>query len=174
MSVRRSSGRAVLSLTRALSTEDVLASTDVKGFPIVASKSSKALSGYIGRTELRYVLGVFLLHTDLISGTHSILDKAQHMGDVSPETPCSFSRQASDQEDFVLSGVTSGSALGAEEDVAVELLETTSSNDVLKLWPWVNQVRSLYSACYIIDLRVTRDTSHRVCTVAPRDRNAAF
>jgi chloride channel 3/4/5 len=68
------------------------------------------------------------------------LDKAQHMGDVSPETPCSFSRQASDQEDFVLSGVTSGSALGAEEDVAVELLETTSSNDVLKLWPWVNQV----------------------------------
>jgi len=102
--------------------EDVLASTDVKGFPILASKSSKALSGYIGRTELRYVL-----------------DKAQHMGDVSPETPCSFSRQASDQEDFVLSGVTSGSALGAEEDVAAELLETTASNDVLKLWPWVNQ-----------------------------------
>ena len=63
------------------------------------------------------------------------------MGDVLPETPCSFIRQASDQEDFVLSGVTSGSALGVEEDVAVELLETTASNDVLKLWPWVNQVR---------------------------------
>ncbi|KAF9227018.1 Cl-channel protein [Gyrodon lividus] len=102
--------------------EAVLTSTDVKGFPIVASKSSRALSGYIGRTELRYVL-----------------DKAQHMGDVTPETPCSFSRQASDQEDFVLSGITSGSALGAEEEVAVELLETTASNDVLKVWPWVNQ-----------------------------------
>ncbi|KAF8554241.1 hypothetical protein OG21DRAFT_1462931 [Imleria badia] len=102
--------------------EDVLASTDVKGFPIVASKSSKALCGYIGRAELRYVL-----------------DKTQHMGDVLLETPCSFIRQASDQEDFVLSGVTSGSALGVEEDVAVELLETTASNDVLKLWPWVNQ-----------------------------------
>ncbi|KIJ60010.1 hypothetical protein HYDPIDRAFT_99474, partial [Hydnomerulius pinastri MD-312] len=102
--------------------EDVLASTDVKGFPIVASKSSRALAGYIGRTELRYVL-----------------DKAQHMGDVTPETPCSFSRQASDQEDFVLSGVTSGSALGAEEEVATELLETTASDDVLKVWPWVNQ-----------------------------------
>ncbi|KAF8837685.1 hypothetical protein BDN67DRAFT_1026839 [Paxillus ammoniavirescens] len=102
--------------------EGVLASTDVKGFPIVASKSSQVLSGYIGRTELRYVL-----------------DKAQHMGDVTAETLCSFSRQASDQEDFVLSGVTSGSALGAEEDVAVELLETTASNDVLKVWPWVNQ-----------------------------------
>ena len=44
---------------RALPTEDVLASTDVKGFPILASGSSKALSGYIGRTELRYVLGIF-------------------------------------------------------------------------------------------------------------------
>jgi hypothetical protein len=61
MSVGRSSDQAVLSFTRALSTEDVLASTDVKGFPIVASKSSKALSGYIGRAELRYVLGIFFL-----------------------------------------------------------------------------------------------------------------
>lgn len=114
----------------------------MKGFPIVASKTSKALSGYIGRTELRYVLGICFLQTRPISGTHRIVDKAQHMGDVLPETPCSFSRQASDQEDFVLSGVTSGSALGAEEDDAVELLETTASNDVLKLWPWVNQVRT--------------------------------
>lgn len=81
------------------------------------------------------------MHSRLIRGTRRVLDKTQHMGDVSPETPCSFSPQASDQEDFVLSGVTSGSALGAEEDVAVELLETTASNDVLKLWPWVNQVR---------------------------------
>ena len=37
--------------------EDILCSTDVKGFPIVASKPSHMLSGYIGRTELRYVLG---------------------------------------------------------------------------------------------------------------------
>jgi len=79
---------------------------------------------------------------DLFSQTYRVSDKAEHMGDVSPETPCSFSRQASDQEDFVLSGVTSGSALGVEEDVAVELLETTASNDALKLWPWVNQVRA--------------------------------
>lgn len=121
--------------------EDVLASTDVKGFPIVASKSSKALSGYIGRTELRYVLGTFFSCRPNLRNDDLILsDKAQHMGDVLPATLCSFSRQASDQEDFVLSGVTSGSALGAEEDVAVELLETTASNAVLKLWPWVNQV----------------------------------
>ncbi|KAH7912423.1 chloride channel [Hygrophoropsis aurantiaca] len=102
--------------------EDLLGSTSVKGFPIVTSESTRTLAGYIGRAELRYVL-----------------DKAQNMGDVSPDTPCSFTRQASDQDDFVLSGVTSGSALGAEEEVATELLETTASNDVLKIWPWVNQ-----------------------------------
>ncbi|KIM69533.1 hypothetical protein SCLCIDRAFT_1207982 [Scleroderma citrinum Foug A] len=107
---------------RVCDVEDILCSTDVKGFPIVASKPSHMLSGYIGRTELRYVL-----------------DKAQHMGDVTPDTQCSFNRQASDQEHDVLSGVGSGSALGAEEEVAAELLETTASNDVLKLWPWVNQ-----------------------------------
>ncbi|KAI6121899.1 chloride channel [Pisolithus sp. B1] len=101
--------------------EQILSSTDVKGFPIVASKSSRVLSGYIGRPELRYVLG-------------------RHTGDITLETECSFDRQGSeDQDDYVLSNVASGSALGAEEEVAAELLETTGSNDVLKLWPWVNQ-----------------------------------
>ncbi|KAH7889103.1 chloride channel [Phlebopus sp. FC_14] len=71
--------------------EDILASTDVKGFPIIASKSSPTLVGYVGRTELRYVL------------------------------------------------VTSGSPLDAEDEIAIQLLETTSSNNILSLWPWVNQ-----------------------------------
>lgn len=62
------------------------------------------------------------------------------MGDISPSTPCAFTRGASDQEDFVLSDMTSGSALGVEEDVATELIETSATIDVLKLWPWVNQV----------------------------------
>ncbi|KAG2148738.1 chloride channel [Suillus bovinus] len=102
--------------------ERLLASTNVKGFPIVASESSQTLVGYMGRTELRYVL-----------------DKAQNVGDISPSTPCAFNREASDQEDFVLSDMTSGSALGVEEDVATELIETSATIDVLKLWPWVNQ-----------------------------------
>lgn len=102
--------------------EQLLASTNVKGFPIVASESSQTLVGYMGRTELRYVL-----------------DKAQNVGDISPSTPCVFTREASDQEDFVLSDMTSGSALGVEEDEATELIETSATIDVLKLWPWVNQ-----------------------------------
>ncbi|KIK39991.1 hypothetical protein CY34DRAFT_807654 [Suillus luteus UH-Slu-Lm8-n1] len=102
--------------------EGLLASTNVKGFPIVDSESSQTLVGYMGRTELRYVL-----------------DKAQNVGDITPSTPCAFLREASDQEDFVLSDMTSGSALGVEEDLATELIETSATIDVLKLWPWVNQ-----------------------------------
>ena len=61
------------------------------------------------------------------------------MDNVSPETPWSFSPQASDQKDLVLLDMTSISSLDAIEDVVVELLGTTVSNDVLKLYPWVNQ-----------------------------------
>ncbi|EGO25898.1 hypothetical protein SERLADRAFT_355881 [Serpula lacrymans var. lacrymans S7.9] len=102
--------------------EEKLASSTVKGFPIINSDSSRLLVGYIGRTELRYVL-----------------DKAHKMGDIRPNTPCLFIREASDQEDLGLSGITSGPALGVEEEIATELIGTTASNDILKLWPWVNQ-----------------------------------
>jgi len=96
----------------------------------------------------------------------TISDKAQHMGDITPETQCSFNRQASDQEHDILSGVGSGSALGAEEEVAAELLETTASNDVLKLWPWVNQVTLTYLPSIINVL--SRNTLKTPLTVPPR------
>lgn len=44
--------------------------------------------------------------------------------------------------------MTSGSALGVEEEVARELIETSASIDVLKLWPWVNQVLSVALALW--------------------------
>lgn len=37
--------------------EEILSLTAVKGFPIIYSESLRTLMGYIGRTELRYVLG---------------------------------------------------------------------------------------------------------------------
>lgn len=89
-------------------------------------------------------------------------DKTQHMGDITPETQCSFDRQASDQE---LSSVGSGSALGAEEEVAAELLETTVSNDVLKLWPWVNQVIFTY---LLWSSTLSRNLLKTPFTVSPR------
>ncbi|KAF8058805.1 Cl-channel protein [Lyophyllum atratum] len=44
-------------LTESGMDEDLLASTDVKGLPIVSSDGLRHIVGYIGRTELRYVLG---------------------------------------------------------------------------------------------------------------------
>lgn len=32
--------------------------TDVKGFPVVSADEAEILLGYIGRGELRYVLGI--------------------------------------------------------------------------------------------------------------------
>ena len=37
--------------------EEILAQTDVKGFPIVSADGKNILMGFIDRTELRYVLG---------------------------------------------------------------------------------------------------------------------
>ncbi|KAG5221578.1 glycerol ethanol, ferric requiring protein [Salix suchowensis] len=45
--------------------ENIIATTEVKCFPIVASATSRTLSGYIGRTELRYVLAGNHDHDDL-------------------------------------------------------------------------------------------------------------
>lgn len=38
-------------------TEEILDNTDVRGFPIVSNDGRRTMMGYIGRTELRYVLG---------------------------------------------------------------------------------------------------------------------
>jgi len=99
--------------------EDKLASTQVKGFPIISSGSVRTLQGYIGRTELCYVL-----------------DNARELGDISPDKPCSF---MCDTTDHGVPGLSPGTAIGVEEDVAGEIIETTVSSDILKFWPWVNQ-----------------------------------
>jgi chloride channel 3/4/5 len=39
---------------------------------------------------------------------------------------------------------SSGLAIGVEEEVSAEILETTASHDVLQIWPWVNQAGLLF------------------------------
>jgi len=102
--------------------EEILSSTAVKGFPIIYSESLRTLMGYIGRAELRYVL-----------------DNARKRGNVSQHTECSFVRVATDRGVSGLSDSASGPAIGIEGEMAAELIDTTVGNDVLKLWPWVNQ-----------------------------------
>lgn len=52
--------------------EEVLENTSVQGFPIV--NEANILMGYIGRTELRYVLGAF----SLLPSIHSPFTHAPH------------------------------------------------------------------------------------------------
>ncbi|KAI0633604.1 Cl-channel protein [Trametes polyzona] len=102
--------------------ENILASTDVKGFPIVSPDNSRTLLGFIDRSELRYVL-----------------DKARNVQDVRANTPVSFAPDSEDVEEAEFSGLATGPAVGIDDEISMEIMETTARPDVLKLWPWVNQ-----------------------------------
>ena len=104
--------------------EEILERTDVKGFPIVSADATKTLMGYIGRAELRYVL-----------------DNAKKLGDISDDAACSFLRDLEGDHSIAgLSDSASGPAIGIEGALERELINTTLSSDILKLWPWVNLV----------------------------------
>ncbi|KAI0798565.1 Cl-channel protein [Irpex lacteus] len=100
--------------------EEVLENTSVQGFPIV--NEANILMGYIGRTELRY-----------------ILDKAKKVQGTRPDTLCSFAAEEHERDEIEFSGIATGPGVGVDDDLSMEMLETTASSDVLKLWPWVNQ-----------------------------------
>ncbi|TFK83399.1 Cl-channel protein [Polyporus arcularius HHB13444] len=102
--------------------DDILARTDVKGFPIISTDGRRILMGFIERTDLRY-----------------ILDKARNVQDVRPNTPVSFASDSEDHEEVEFSGIAAGPAVGIDEDISMEIMETTATPDVLKMWPWVNQ-----------------------------------
>ncbi|PFH49767.1 hypothetical protein AMATHDRAFT_4623 [Amanita thiersii Skay4041] len=96
--------------------EDMLSVTNVKGFPILTADGTRTLCGYIGRTELRYVL-----------------ERSRKQG-VDSETVCSFAREHNNNLD---SGPSSNIGLGGETPAG--FFETSMSQDKLKFWPWVNQ-----------------------------------
>ncbi|KAH9858868.1 Cl-channel protein [Lenzites betulinus] len=102
----------------------ILDHTDVKGFPIISADGNRTLLGFIDRTELLYVLDI---------------DKARSVQDVRPDTAVSFASDAEDEEEVEFSGIAAGPAVGIDDDLSLEIMETTTTPDVLKLWPWVNQ-----------------------------------
>ncbi|KAJ7045994.1 Cl-channel protein [Mycena alexandri] len=102
--------------------EATLAATEFKGFPLVSKDGSRLLGGYVGRTELLYVL-----------------ERSRKTQDIVPDTLCLFKADGGDGdlEDFDLGNALS---VGIEEDFAETIFEsTTSGQQQLKFWPWVNQ-----------------------------------
>lgn len=74
-------------------------------------------------------------------------DKARDYQDVQAGTPVSFAPDAEDEEEAEFSGMASGPAVGIDDELSLEIMETTATPDVLKLWPWVNQVRFCVLIC---------------------------
>lgn len=102
------------------------------------------MEGYIGRSEIEYVLSVLLypfIRSVLICGT----GKARRTRDVFPETLCTFTAES--VEEGVIRDPFTGTepALGIDEDEAENIVETSTPESVINMWPWINQVRlSIY------------------------------
>ncbi|KAG6920141.1 hypothetical protein DXG01_004907 [Tephrocybe rancida] len=113
--------------------EDILEATDVKGFPIVSTDGLEHIIGYIGRTELRYVLGLFML---LISKHAALIpphvDRAKKMPRVDDDTLCQFAARDPDHEG-------QSASFGIEEEAAgTSFFESALSQGGIRFWPWVN------------------------------------
>ncbi|KAJ6508108.1 Cl-channel protein [Mycena vulgaris] len=96
--------------------EATLAATESKGFPLVSADGTRVLGGYIGRTELLYVL-----------------ERSRKTQDIVPETPCVFTAEGGDLD---LGGAQS---VGIEEDFSETIFENTASGREIRFSPWVNQ-----------------------------------
>lgn len=86
------------------------------------------------------------------------LDKAERTQGISLETPCCFYSERTEREHMGLpESLTSGPALGLSDEESADILQNTASPDILKLWPWVNQVRKcellLDKPAYLSDRR---------------------
>lgn len=62
------------------------------------------------------------------------------MHDLTSDTPCSFTKDLDDQDSSELANLVTGPGVGMDEDLSIELIENTTTHDVVKFWPWVNQV----------------------------------
>ncbi|KAG8926196.1 glycerol ethanol, ferric requiring protein [Tulasnella sp. 418] len=109
--------------------EEKLDNTQVQGFPIVSPDSSRTLLGYIGRTELKYVI-----------------QKAKKTRLIRQDTLCTFAATAPpdqydqfDEDSHATTRLVDADLSGGiDEDDNVEMLATSSTSDVLNVSPWVN------------------------------------
>ena len=74
-----------------------------------------------------------------------MIDKSKNVQGTTQDTPCSFASEVDDHDEVEFSGIATGPGVGMDEDISMELMETTATHEVLKLWPWVNQVRPRYA-----------------------------
>ena len=78
-------------------------------------------------------------------------DRAKQLADLQPDTLCSFSPDPAEQPD------PRWSAICSDEDMALNLGYAVATPGIVRLWPWVNQVRH-----YTTPLRSDTRFSHYV------------
>lgn len=94
---------------------------------------------------------------DVHNHMSNVIEKARDIEGISRDTPCSFVPEREDHGEGELSGIAAGPGVGMDDDVSLEIIENTASSNVLKLWPWMNQVRSQNKSYWM----KTHDTSCR-------------
>ncbi|KEP51972.1 voltage-gated chloride channel protein [Rhizoctonia solani 123E] len=105
--------------------EEKLEHTSVQGFPIVSTDPQRILMGYIGRTELRYVIG-----------------KARRTREIHPSTLCNFEPSSVDEsQPYQIATDTDAvrEQAGVEEDDHAGITPLAASTDTMHFGPWVNQ-----------------------------------
>ncbi|KIJ49687.1 hypothetical protein M422DRAFT_777607 [Sphaerobolus stellatus SS14] len=102
--------------------ETLLEDTTVHGYPVVSNDGRRLLKGYIGRSEIEYVL-----------------KQTRLTRDISPEMPCTFTSDAVEGVIPDLPQTATAPALGIDQEEAENIIQTAASRDVISMGPWVNQ-----------------------------------
>ncbi|KAF5351931.1 hypothetical protein D9756_007664 [Leucocoprinus leucothites] len=100
--------------------EALLASTDVKGFPVVSADGCRKFLGFIDRTEIRYVL-----------------ERVRSSADIHRSTPCIFTPLEADADSI---DMESRSSFGDGEELQGNLLNSTLSEHGITFSSWVNRI----------------------------------
>lgn len=74
-------------------------------------------------------------------------EKASKVQDIRPDTLCSFAAEDPHADEDIPSLSTpglrsAGPMVAIEDELSAEVVESTSTQDVIKFWPWVQEVIS--------------------------------
>lgn len=119
----------------------------MKGYPVISADGQQHLLGYIGRMELRYVLGTSQTSPIRICSDFLLIykDKAKRAHGASDETPCSFHSASTAHDREALSGLETGPAVADDEETFSRVIRERASSALVDFSPWVSQVHLFFS-----------------------------
>lgn len=99
-----------------------------------------------------------------------LLDKANKLETMSPDTICSFSPERADHVD---TDITTEPALGIDDGISTAVIASTSVNNMLVFRPWVNQVNVVVHTKDLISRGCSPDAADSLPATAAGNRDAA-